>query len=246
MNKNWLGKCFDLAEVLYGVYPYEVLKELYKRGGCGDLQKHEAISFLEENSYLETDYVNATNPAFKALGYHEPGFFKPAIENEGAVYEYNKQCADNGSALALLHISKSETDNLLKKQGNTPFYIPTKDEMDRMNKDCINGNEYYDKLQKMMKKGRMVKYNILKIWLDFSAGVDFTKELDWILTVLDIKTVTVDKQKALDISIEELNKIAGLVIECYNHTNLRVKRGWEPAKLAEEINRTDIYNKKYS
>ncbi len=37
MNKNWLGKCFNLAEVLYGVYPYEALEELYKRGGRGDL-----------------------------------------------------------------------------------------------------------------------------------------------------------------------------------------------------------------
>ncbi len=67
--------------------------------------------------------------------------------------------------------------------------------MDRMNKDCINGNEYYDELQKKMKKGRMAKNNILKIWLDFSAGVDFTKELDWILTVLDIKRLLLISKK---------------------------------------------------
>ena len=29
MNKIWLKKCFDVAELLYCVYPYEVLEELY-------------------------------------------------------------------------------------------------------------------------------------------------------------------------------------------------------------------------
>lgn len=137
-------------------------------------------------------------PAFEKFGY-KSGYFRPV-----------------------------EKSDLLKVQGDTPFYIPTKDEIDRIIKTGFNGNKYYDELEKLMKK------DIQKVWMDFSAGVKVTDELNWIISRLDCGNT-------LDMSLGELNKITGVIIECYNHTNLRVKRGWEPVKLAAEL-----YGRKYN
>ena len=271
MNKIWLKKCFDVAELLYCVYPYEVLEELYNRGGDGDtLHKDDVIAFLEESggaadngsfehtgshiahieeesgsgetsfidsTSIDMDYVDATYPEFEALGYHEPGFFRPTLANDDEKYKFYKNLADCGDDLALAHISELDVESILKNQGDTPFYIPTKDEIERIIKTGYNGNAYYDELKKMFKKDP--ELYIQTIWRGFSSGADLSEALDWIFSVSDIHTITVGKQKALDISMEELNKKAAKVVECYNHTNLREKRGWEPVKLMQALGGSD-------
>lgn len=231
MNKKWLEKCFYVAETLYCVYPYEILEELYSRGEDDALDKEEVIAFAEAKPFIEMDYVDDTYPAFEALGYHEPGFFRPTLVDDDKEYRIFKENADKGNAYALAHISELEVESLLKDQGDTTFYIPSKDEIDRISNTGINENKYYGKLKKMMRLGIDADGFTKRIWQDFSASVDFSTELSRIVSILDIGTTTVGNNNALNISLEELNKIAALVVECYNHTNLRERRGWEPQKL---------------
>lgn len=183
MNKSWLEKCFYVAEILYCVYPYEVLEELYSRGEDDILNKEEIIAFAEEKPFIVMDYVDATYPAFEALGYHKPGFFRPTLVDDDEEYRIFKENADKGNTYALAHISELEVESLLKDQGDTPFYIPTKDEIDRISNTGINENKYYGKLKKMIRPGVDADGFTQRIWQDFSAGVDFSDELNRIFSL---------------------------------------------------------------
>ena len=235
MDKLWLAKCFATAEKLYCVYPYEILEELYERGAKDDFDKGEALAYIDEVDFILMDYVDETHPAFEVLGYHEPGFFVPRIIDDKTQYKIYKEAADKGDAYALAHINAKEVECLINDQANTDFYIPTKEEIEKISLTGMNENIYYQELKKRIRKDVDANGFTKRIWQDFSSDVDYNTELTRIISILDLKTQNIDGQLALDISMEELNKINQMVVECYNHTNLRAKRGWEPRKLMDVL-----------
>lgn len=64
MNK--LNKCLIAAEKLQGVFPFEVLEEMYEES----LDKEEAINAVRG----KLDYIDSNLDEFEALGYG-PGYF---------------------------------------------------------------------------------------------------------------------------------------------------------------------------
>lgn len=112
MNKEWLEKCFEVAEKLYCVFTYDVLKQLYARGGYGELSEDEAVEF---GKMKRMEYVDATLSEFEDM---EPGFFRPElIDEDDEKYEEVKKQADAGDQYNRMHLYENEIDELLMEQG---------------------------------------------------------------------------------------------------------------------------------
>ena len=85
MNTVCLDKCLKAAEMLYGVFPFGVLERLYG----GKLDRDETIKAAEG----KFDYIDSNLDEFEALGY-APGYFTPAIYEDGEEYEKYKARGD--------------------------------------------------------------------------------------------------------------------------------------------------------
>lgn len=90
-NRDWLEKCLNAAEILYGVFPIGVLERLYGR----KLDRDETIKVAEG----KFDYIDSNLDEFEALGY-TPGYFTPTIYEDGEEYAKYKAQGDK------LHISE--------------------------------------------------------------------------------------------------------------------------------------------
>ena len=84
-NRDWLDKCLNAAEKLYGVFHFTVLERIYG----GKLDRDETIKAAEG----KFDYIHSNLDEFEALGY-APGHFTPAICEDGEEYEKYKAQGD--------------------------------------------------------------------------------------------------------------------------------------------------------
>lgn len=67
-NSEWLYKCLETTEFLYGIFPFEVLNRMYRLRATDNLKNDELSYFLEEtvsNYVLEDDEIES----FRKLGY---------------------------------------------------------------------------------------------------------------------------------------------------------------------------------
>ena len=209
MNTVWLDKCFKAAEMLYGVFPFGVLERLYG----GKLDRDETIKAAEG----KFDYIDSNLDEFEALGY-APGYFTPAIYEDGEEYEKYKARGDK------LHISEREVELLIKDQGPRPFYIPNRSEIEELSKTGMIANSYYKKLKKKAPGIKM-------IWDGFYSGEEMKEVIE--KAIAGITSERHDGMPIVDMDV--YMAIAGLIADCYNHTNLRENRGWEPMKLQEAL-----------
>lgn len=209
INRDWLEKCLNAAEILYGVFPIGVLERLYGR----KLDRDETIKVAEG----KFDYIDSNLDEFEALGY-TPGYFTPTIYEDGEEYAKYKAQGDK------LHISEREVELLIKDQGPRPFYIPNRSEIKELSETGMIANSFYKKLRKKFPE-------IKKIWDGFYNGDDMNDVIEKAIT--GITSERHDGTPVVD--MEAFNEISRLIAECYNHTNLRENRGWEPMKLQEAL-----------
>lgn len=227
---TWLKRCFYTAALMYGMYPYEVLEELYAKGADDKLDKDEVLDFVEQAPYVDVEYYDTEFAVFKELGYG-PGFFRPVVTEDKEQYRKYKVNADKGNVYAKLHISEKEIDALLQEQSNVPFYIPTKAEIMEISDRGFIENKYFKDIRKNMRKGINEDGFLERIWTDFNSGVDVGVMVERVSSIVETK-------KTMD--LDELNRIARLTFEAYNHTNQITSRGWEPAKLQETLGERGI------
>lgn len=208
-NCDWLNKCLDAAEKLYGVFPLKVLEEMY-----GDkLDKEEAI----EAARGRFDYIDSNLDEFEELGY-APGYFTPTQYEDGEEYEKYKAQGDK------LHINEKEVEYLLDKQENRPFHIHTHGEVDELCEKGMIENESYKKLKKKIP-------NVKVIW----NSVCHSDEPNEIIEKAMVQYIVESEGGVPVFDMKALNEMAELVIDCFNHTNIITNRGWEPMKLQEVL-----------
>ena len=222
---TWLKRCFYTAALMYGMYPYEVLEALYAQGEDDKLNKDEVLDFVEQAPYVDVEYYDTEFGVFKELGYG-PGFFRPVVTEDKEQYRKYKVNADKGNVYAKLHISEKEIEALLQDQSNVPFYIPTKAEITEISDRGFIENKYFKDIRKNMRKGINEDGFLERIWTDFNSSEDVGVMVERVSSIVETK-------KTMD--LDELNRIARLTFEAYNHTNQITSRGWEPAKLQETL-----------
>ncbi|MGN8762220.1 YecA family protein [Oribacterium sp. HCP3S3_B9] len=179
----------------------------------GKLDRDETIKAAEG----KVDYIDSNLDEFEALSY-APGYFTPTIYEDGEEYEKYKAQGDK------LHISEREVELLIKDQGPRPFYIPNRSEIEELSETGMIANSYYKKLKKKVP-------GIKEIWDGFYSGEEMKEVIE--KAIAGITSERHDGMPIVDMDV--YMAIAGMIGECYNHTNLRENRGWEPIKLQEAL-----------
>lgn len=209
MDKVWLDKCLVAAEKLYGVFPFDVLEEMFG----SSLDRDETIKAAEG----KLDFIDSTLDEFASLGY-DSGYFTPTQYEDGEEFEKYKAQGDR------LHISEREAELLINEQGPRPFYIPSRVEIEELSKTGMIENSFYKKLKKKVP-------GIKQVWDSIYNGDEINEVIE-----KAISGITSERHDGMPVvDMEVYKEVAGLVMECYNHTNLRINRGWEPMKLQDAL-----------
>ena len=218
MNKEWLEKCAQAGEFLYGIYPYEVLLQMYRLRESDSLPKRELRTAINDSAALSVAYVQRRLLTFDQMGYHEAGYLLPVPPP-----------SDNaGDPYAALHVDPDELEHLLEEQGDRPFYIPTAREIEALCRDGYIRNQHYESLDRFLRKHGGPLDMTRKLWRDFSSGIDFMDEIQYFFD-----NVGKDSRDpaASGLPMEKVHQALELLQACYNSTNLRANRGWAPDKL---------------
>lgn len=132
MNTEWLEKCAQAGEFLYGIYPYEVLMQMYRLKESGKVRKTELRAVINGSAALMLEYIQRRLLVFYEMGYHEAGYILPYLPPDGETADFFQQAAKAGNPYAVLHVDPDEVEYLLKEQGDRPFYIPTAEEIETL------------------------------------------------------------------------------------------------------------------
>ncbi len=235
MNTEWLEKCAQAGEFLYGIYPYEVLMRMYRLRESGKVLKTELRAAINGSAALMLEYIPRRLLVFDEMGYCEAGYILPDFPSDRETADFVEQAAKAGNPYAVLHIDPVEVEYLLKEQGDRPFYIPTAEEIEVLCRDGYISNESYEKLDKLIRKHGGDSKLTRQVWIDFSTGVDFMDEINCLFANVGTGDKREDDHSISGFSMEEVNQAVGLLQECYNSTNLRSNRGWAPKELAEKL-----------
>lgn len=235
MNTEWLEKCAQAGEFLYGIYPYEVLMQMYRLKESGKVLKTELRAAINGSAALMLEYIQRRLLTFYEMGYHEAGYILPSIPQDGEAADFFAQAAKAGNPYAVLHVDPDEVEYLLKEQGDRPFYIPTAEEIETLCRDGYIHNESYERLDKLIWKHSGDSNLTRQVWIDFSTGIDFMDEINYFFANVGTDGKRRGSHTISGLTMEELNQAVGILQECYNSTNLRSNRGWAPKKLAEKM-----------
>lgn len=221
MNIAWLEKCAQAGEFLYGIYPYEVLLQMYRLRENDSLPKRELRTAINNSAVLNLAYIQRRLLTFDQMGYHEAGYLLPVLPPSDNV----------GDPFAALHVDPDELEYLLKAQGDRPFYIPAAREIEALCRDGYIRNQHYERLDRFIRKHGGPPDMTRKLWMDFSSGIDFMEEIHHFF---DNVGKDAGNPSASGLTMEKANQALELLQACYNSTNLRANRGWAPDKLSRQ------------
>ena len=83
INTEWLEKCAQVGELLYGIYPYGVLMQMYRLRESGKVLKTELRAAINGSTALMPEYIQRRFLVFDEMGYHEAGYILPSIPQDG-------------------------------------------------------------------------------------------------------------------------------------------------------------------
>ena len=148
MNKEWLEQCAQAGEFLYGVFPPDVLMQMYEKREKADFNQHEMINAVTGSEAVMMDYFANDLPEFAEMGFTDQGYFMPYVpaeDDEKEIYDVFRKAHESGNPYAILHLDEDEWKGLLKEQEDVPFYIPDGDEIDALvTTGAISCNEQGD------------------------------------------------------------------------------------------------------
>lgn len=225
MNIEWLEKCAQAGEFLYGVYPVEVLMKLYETREHDKLSVDEVIDAVVNSPAVMMECVDDTLPIFTELGYSIPGFFKPYVPDDGMaeLRQMFKSADEAGNPYADMHLDPDEWELLVKDQIDVDFFIPTADQIEQLIDEGYIDSDAYGSYRSALEKAGVDESFIVTAWQQISTDKKDT---------MDAMGYLIEPISAGTGSIEELNSLMPAVMEFYNNVNLRNRRGWAPAKLS--------------
>lgn len=227
LDTEWLEKCAQAGEFLYGVYPAEVLLDLYETRDAANFTIQEMTQAAVFSPAIMMEYVDELLPVFESMGYDKAGYFRPLVadSSQPELLDMFRKAEEAGNPYASLHTDPEEWSLLLKDQGDVTFYIPDDDE----EIICVATEMYIE-------SDEMKTY--VSLFDNTDEGMDFAKQA-WqkisagVIDNTDASTYLLEPLLTNCESLDEINKLMPTVINFYNHINQRDRRGWAPTKLSE-------------
>lgn len=224
-NPEWLFSCAEICELLYGVYPLDILKSLYALKEDDDLSIEDVNELFIETStsYQIQDEIYED---FQKLGYSK-GVVTPLLYSKKTLEDLRVIPGLLDDPFELLHTDEDEMYHLLKRQGSVSFYVPGITEVESL---IDNGYIFSNHLKKLMsilkKEYQDDTADIFKMICLGISNRDFMEEM--------LKKVRVKADDGLD----EYNDYAKIINDAYLTTPSRYYRGHsykEFEKLSDEV-----------
>ncbi len=227
INTEWLEKCAQAGEFLYGIIPVEVLKKMYRTREKDDPSIEEMVHVVEGSSSLLLDYMDSYEEVFESMGYKEPGYFIPHVPEDGEddMLEVFRKAEKDGNPYARIHLDEDEWLYLFDEQMNVEFYLPTSAEIEQLISNGYIHDPHMDAYVGLLEKAGKAE-ELPSMWQRISSGeLDGTDALGRLTELICSGAESIDK----------LNSLLPYVNDFYNHVNRRDRRGWAPSKLAEKM-----------
>lgn len=223
-NPEWLLTCSEVCELLYGIYPFEILKDLYHLKEDDDLIIDVVNDIFEQTAtfYRVQDEIYDD---FQKLGYKR-GVVVPLM--------YSKKTLEDLKAISLLddpcellHTDEDEIYHLLNKQGTTPFFVPNLSQIDDFVEDGYLFNNSLMRLKNILK--REYKDELGYIFKKICYGIDIKDLVNDLLPMINIKDTN---------DLKEVNTYVSVIDDVFVNNAQRKYRGYsykDLKKIGEKV-----------
>ncbi len=238
IDQKWLENCATAGEFLYGFYPVSVLKMMYETKRNCKAADAELIDAVVQSDAVLMDYMEGRLVDF---GNYGEGFFAP-LELEGTQLEpMMKKAVESGNPYAELHLDDDTRMDLMVRQGDTDFYIPTEKEITELIEDGYIHSTAMTALKEEIEKQGGNSKLLAGIWQQYSTdALDQYEAINGIINELFPGAIgsrsAKPAGKAVKVPmIDDLNAMMPMISEFLNNVNLRANRGWRPKDLFKKM-----------
>lgn len=212
-NPEWLFKCSEVCELLYGVYPLEILKSLYA------LKENDELNIKDINElFIETSTPYQVQDEiyddYQKLGYKK-GVVTPLMYSKKTLEDLKAIPSLFDDPSELLHTDEDELYRLLKIQGTIPFFVPNLSQIEDLLEDGYLFNNSLKRLKEILKKE--YKDDISYIFKKICYGIDIKDLVNEVLPMINIKD---------DNDINEVNSYVSIIDDVCINNNQRRYRGY--------------------
>lgn len=219
-NSEWLYKCLETAEFLYGIFPFEVLNRMYRLRAADNLKYDELSYFLEEtvsNYVLEDDEIES----FRKLGYGTK-ILRPTLYSDDTI-RLLKSIADRhtdpGDAI---HMDEKAQTALLARQGDRPFFIPNAEQVEFFLEEGYFPSTELKNVYKLFKNSMEIE-DVFEIFF-------YESEYQDVLNILMAKASLKDPD-----DFDEVSSYINVIMKAYNFIKQRDLRGYSPNELGKFV-----------
>lgn len=210
-KKGWMVKCLSYFINYYGIAPLEVMHQLFRLKVRCTVEEMTAMLYG-----MPVDVTESCIFPVKSLGMQEWTEDDPIYSRKGL----------------LIHIPLLEEDatqDLLQKQSDKSFYIPSAKQIEEVFKMGYEASSpAYQKLEAFFMKKLSFSYEkavslCLRVWAD-SAGGDIPTDL-----------FEEFSDEGIVFSGEaQMQEMLSLLMEAHNHTRMKDNRGHQPSELVKQ------------
>ena len=225
VNQEWLETCVTAGEFLYGIYPAAVLKKLYERKKGCTISSETLRECVEKSDAIMMEYVEgALLDTGEYVG--SEGFLYP-VQAQGQLRKVMERADRDGNPYAANHLSEDEHFDLLEKQDDVEFYIPSEREISELVENGCIRTPAMTAFESFVRKAGADPAFIIEMWPLVS-----TDRLD---TMEAVQYAMGHAFAGPAPSMEAVNKALAFIQDYLNSINLRGRRGWAPNALRKKM-----------
>ncbi len=207
-KKEWLVQCLKFFHCYYGIVPVEVLYQLYSQREQDSIE--DMIAILEE---IPVDIREAYLYSMNQLGMKDWP-------------EKNPLYSERGLLLDTEYFDEQKLDQLLKRQEEKTFYIPTSDQIEQINKAGYETDIPENRLLKDFLKDRLSmseedeNFWCYEIWMNFCEGESPSDVMN-----------EMAEEKVVFENEDMMQEFMDLLIQAQNHTRRKENRGHQLCEI---------------
>ena len=220
-NSEWLYKCLETTEFLYGIFPFEVLNRMYRLRATDNLKYDELSYFLEEtvsNYVLEDDEIES----FRKLGYGTK-ILRPTLYSDDTIRLLKSIADGHTDPGEAIHMDEKAQTALLARQGDRPFFIPNAEQIEFFLEEGYFPSTELKNVYKLLKNSLEIE-DVFEIFF-------YESEYQDVLNILMANASLKDPD-----DFDEVSSYINVIMKAYNFIKQRDLRGYSPNELGKFVN----------
>lgn len=228
VDQEWLDTCVQAGEFLYGIFPVDLLQKMYSSRGGHQASAKELQEAVQNSDSILMHLEEGTLPDPSGTYRACRAYLAPTLISESEnpeLYAMMKEQEEQGNPYAGLHLRGEDQEELLHRQADVEFYLPTRQEISEIVSSGYIRTPEMTALENLIRQRGGDPSLPEALWAKISTdAMDGTEAIMMIV-----------KQAGTFTSLEEINAFTRKVTDFTNRINMRVRRGWQPEELAKRM-----------